>query len=64
MKIDSKPLCLTDTEPYSAWMSRKLVGNACNLAADIADGREIFAMFAYPGIVKWNNGALKVNKSW
>jgi len=34
----------------------------CNTAAEIADGREIWATTAFPNLMRWNNWNLKL--SW
>jgi len=60
-KIGKSPLCLTDSEPNTT-NSREIKGFPCDTAAAIADGRELWAMLADPGIVKFDNGSLRI--SW
>jgi len=60
-KIGKSPLCLTDSDANNAYDTRDVVGMPCDIAAAIADGREMWAMFAEPGIVKWNNGGFRIH---
>jgi len=53
-------LCLVDTNAYNGWETRDVVGMPCDTAAALSDGREMWAMFADPGIVKFDNGNFKI----
>jgi len=60
-KVFTKPTCLVDNDVNSGG-EREIFGMPCNVAAEIADGREIWATTSFPNLMRWNNWNLKL--SW
>jgi len=59
--VFTKPTCIVDNDVNSGG-EREVFAMPCNLAAEIADGREIWVTTAFPNLVRWNNWNLKL--SW